>query len=370
MIRQKVLLVDLGISYGGTSTYIMNICSLLQDRIKVYALCVNRDVVELLRNSGMQVFSLVWTHHAGKMIQVLGSIAFLLYLKIRYRIDVIWVQGIPEVVLIPIARGLGCRAIITRHLTLGAKMESWIKAQNRRIAEAAYMRYACFANKTICVSQSVGDDLLRILPSEKIVVIPNCVKSFPKNMSKVTVDTAAVNLLFVGRLLKYKGAAVILDAMRQIKKRGCGFALTLTVVGEGEYRKELELLADGLDVYFAGLQKDVSRYYRDADIFIHPTYGPEGSSLVTMEAMACGLPCILSDLTVNRELSDDGRCALLFRVGDADDLCLKLESFISSPELRMTYRRRGYAMVQSRYSAETVRASYLKVLGLELQVQS
>ena len=45
MIPQKVLLVDLGISYGGTSTYIMNICGLLQDRVKLYALCVNRDVV-------------------------------------------------------------------------------------------------------------------------------------------------------------------------------------------------------------------------------------------------------------------------------------------------------------------------------------
>jgi len=369
MIPQKVLLVDLGISYGGTSTYIMNICGLLQDRVKVYALCVNRDVVESLRNSGMQVFSLVWALHAGKIIQLLGSIAILFYLKICYRIDVIWVQGIPDVVLIPIARVLGCRAIITRHITLGAKMESWIKARNRRIAEAVYVRYACLANKTICVSQSVGNDLLPILPPGKVVVIPNWITSIPKYFGKAYFDQSSVNLLFVGRLLKYKGAAIILDAMRNMKRRGGRVSLTLTVVGDGEYREELELLADGLDVRFAGMQKDVSRYYRDADIFVHPTYGPEGSSLVTMEAMSCGVPCVLSDLPVNRELSEDGKSALLFRVGDAYDLCLKLESFISSPELRMVYRRRGYAMVRRRYSAETVRASYLKVLGVEMQGQ-
>lgn len=83
-------------------------------------------------------------------------------------------------------------------------------------------------------------------------------------------------------------------------------------------------------VHFGGQvsQSDLPRWYHMADLFISPSH-IDGSSVSLMEALACGLPCLVSDIPANREWVTDGENGWLFRDGDADDLAAKILRIIA-----------------------------------------
>jgi glycosyltransferase involved in cell wall biosynthesis len=140
--------------------------------------------------------------------------------------------------------------------------------------------------------------------------------------------------------------------------------VSLTVVGDGSYRQELEQLAEGINVRFEGFQSRPAKYYAEADIFVMPSLGPEGFGIVTMEAMAYSLPCLISDLDVHREITADGTTAMLFRSGDAKDLRSKLQALISNASVRIAYAEAGYYRVENVYNADAALKSYELAFGL------
>ncbi|MEO0540780.1 MAG: glycosyltransferase family 4 protein [Cyanobacteria bacterium P01_A01_bin.105] len=103
-----------------------------------------------------------------------------------------------------------------------------------------------------------------------------------------------VQLLFVGRLVPYKGADMLLEAMAAAQTRP---QLHLTIVGDGAERDRLEKLAQQLGLQAAVSltgwisQQEILDYYTRADIFCFPSVREFGGAVV-MEAMAAGLPCI------------------------------------------------------------------------------
>ncbi|TAD95878.1 MAG: glycosyltransferase family 1 protein [Oscillatoriales cyanobacterium] len=112
-------------------------------------------------------------------------------------------------------------------------------------------------------------------------------------------DASVINLLFVGRLVPYKCADIVIEAIGRldpvIKNK-----IRLTIVGDGPERNNLENRVQELKlgeiVSFAGWvnQQETLDYYRKADIFCFPSIREFGGAVV-MEAMACGLPCIVAN---------------------------------------------------------------------------
>jgi glycosyltransferase involved in cell wall biosynthesis len=78
-------------------------------------------------------------------------------------------------------------------------------------------------------------------------------------------------------------------------------------------------------VTFAGQisNRDLPRYYHMADLYISPSH-VDGSSVSLMEALACGLPCLVSDIPANKEWVADGVNGWLFPDGNADALAAKI----------------------------------------------
>ncbi len=70
-------------------------------------------------------------------------------------------------------------------------------------------------------------------------------------------------------------------------------------------------------------QSDLPRWYHMADLYISPSH-VDGSSVSLMEALACGLPVLVSDIPANCEWVTDGRNGWLFPDGDADALASKI----------------------------------------------
>ena len=78
-------------------------------------------------------------------------------------------------------------------------------------------------------------------------------------------------------------------------------------------------------VHFGGYlkQQDLPDYYHKADVYISPSH-VDGSSVSLMEAMACGLPCLISDIPANKEWVVEGENGWLFADGDVDALAAKI----------------------------------------------
>jgi glycosyltransferase involved in cell wall biosynthesis len=102
-------------------------------------------------------------------------------------------------------------------------------------------------------------------------------------------------------------------------------------------------------------QKDLPRWYHMADLYISPSH-VDGSSVSLMEALACGLPCLVSDIPANKEWVFEGENGWLFPDGNADALAAKILDAIRQreklPEMGAAARR----------SAET-RADWQKNFG-------
>lgn len=86
-------------------------------------------------------------------------------------------------------------------------------------------------------------------------------------------------------------------------------------------------------VHFGGQvsQRDLPRWYHMADLYISPSH-VDGTSVTLLEALASGLPCLVSDIPGNREWIEEGANGWLFPDGDADALAGKILAVIAQRE--------------------------------------
>ena len=315
--EKKILVVDLGDVMGGVEYYIETLADMLLERANLLSLCVPPELARRLRSKGIRVFSLPAVRWL-KPIRFLLAFGALPMIILREHVQIVVVNGLLEAVLLIPARVLGCEAIYARHGPFEDDLYKWYGNPTRYFPRLIARLCARFASHVICVSEDVGKCVRKALPGKHASVIPLWVPSIPPYDEQKTDPADPARLLYVGRLERYKGLYLLLEALRGISN------VTLTVVGDGSYRKELERLAEGIDVRFEGFQSDTAKYYRETDIFVMPSLGPEGFGIVTIEAMAHSVPCLISDLDVHREITAAGTAAMLFRSGDVADLRAKL----------------------------------------------
>jgi glycosyltransferase involved in cell wall biosynthesis len=119
--------------------------------------------------------------------------------------------------------------------------------------------------------------------------------------------------------------------------------INLILLGGGSQGGRIrQILMNGgvLDrVHFGGhvSQADLPRWYQMADLYISPSH-VDGSSVSLMEALASGLPCLVSDIPGNKEWIEEESNGWLFRDGDVEDLAGKIFSAIKD---RNSFKRIG-----------------------------
>ncbi|HJS18446.1 MAG TPA: glycosyltransferase family 4 protein [Anaerolineales bacterium] len=151
-----------------------------------------------------------------------------------------------------------------------------------------------------------------------------------------------------------------------VRVAGVQPGVNLILLGGGSQgTKVRQILMNGgvMDrVHFGGHvgQKDLPRWYHMADLYISPSH-VDGSSVTLMEALASGLPCLVSDIPGNKEWIETGVNGWLFRDGDADDLAQKILNAIQN---RKSFAKMGEA---ARKTAEQ-KADWKKNFGKLLEV--
>lgn len=108
-------------------------------------------------------------------------------------------------------------------------------------------------------------------------------------------------LLSVGELNENKNHEVVIRAMEKIEEK----KLYYVICGQGDRKEYLEKLAEDYGligrVRLLGFRSDAIEICKASDLFIHPSKR-EGLSVALLEALACGIPCIASDIRGNRDL--------------------------------------------------------------------
>lgn len=199
---------------------------------------------------------------------------------------------------------------------------------------------------------------------EEFKVIPNGVDVDVFMPDDMRVSGRIFKILFVSRLIERKGLQFVIPQLPQLRDtlEAKGKGLRLTIVGDGPYRETLEQIAKENGVYdiidFVG-QKDKDQivpYYQDADVFILPSK-KEGMPNVVLEAMACGLPIIMTPCQGSKELiSDNGF------VCDVDDFGKKLYELSFDNAKRRFMGLASIRKVRSEFTWDKTTEKYLDLM--------
>jgi N-acetyl-alpha-D-glucosaminyl L-malate synthase BshA len=208
---------------------------------------------------------------------------------------------------------------------------------------------------------AVSDDLVEKMEllgvnREKIVFLRNAVdrdtfkplknKTLRENYGIKEID---ILILFVGYLDVFKGIFETIEAFHDVAKKNDN--IKLTMVSEGPKKGELKEMVSKFNledkVIFAGeiAPSEISKYYQAADIFVLPSH-IKGIPVVVIEAMACGLPVVVS----NTEIIDDGLNGFLVPPNDKDLLAQKLEILINDPNLREKFRNEALKTIDEEFN--------------------
>lgn len=179
------------------------------------------------------------------------------------------------------------------------------------------------ADELVSISESIRPGLERLSNSDNVRVIPNGVNTevFCPDDGRVSIKSGeTVDLLFVGRLELVKDIPTLLESVKILHERATKYEFKLTIVGDGTKRQRLRALCReyGIEeiVRFEGWQSDVAEYYQESDIFVLSSRS-ESQAVVRLEAQACGLPVVTTDVGDARTVVGAGR---IVPVGDADAL--------------------------------------------------
>lgn len=175
--------------------------------------------------------------------------------------------------------------------------------------------------------------------------------------------------LFVGGMdaaHAFKGVDVLLRACAKLSG-----AWQLVLVGDGALRESYAALAERLGiidrVIFAGsVPFDLlPEAYRAADVHVLPSvHRGEAFGLVTLEAMATGIPSIVSDLPGVRTLIDNGVTGCVVLPGDVDALAEALEQLLRDPLMRKRFGLTARARALAKFDEEKLALTFRALLHL------
>jgi glycosyltransferase involved in cell wall biosynthesis len=206
-------------------------------------------------------------------------------------------------------------------------------------------------------------------PPERITVIPNGVELpefTPEDRLAVLrefnipEDSRVVG--YVGRLARQKRVRDLVWAMqilRQLRER-----VHLLIVGNGPERRKLEAFAKhiGCDhvVRFAGHRNDASRLFAGIDLFWLAS-DFEGMSNSLMEAMAAGIPSVVTDIPPNRELVEDGRQGFVVKPGDSVGFAQFTDRILADPNLHRRLGEAARERMRTEFSVEKMVQSHARL---------
>ena len=167
-------------------------------------------------------------------------------------------------------------------------------------------------------------------------------------------------IIFVGRLHPNKNLTMLLKVAASLKQRSLGFQLY--IVGDGpQYESLLDMvenenLADA--VHLVGVSDQIALWLQAADVFVLSSL-TEGMSNALLEAMAYGLPVVVTDVGGNKDMVIDGENGYRVPLDDVKQFASCLERLLRDSDLRQSMSAAGRGLVESHYDITNVATQYV-----------
>lgn len=278
----------------------------------------------------------------------LSNIIYLGYLYIRFKYHIINVHWlIPSGFLALFLKAIfRFKLVITSH---GGDIYGFTKNKlmsKLQINKAIYIAIK-FADKITVVSSAIKSEAVARFSGlnleEKITVIPMGIELTKFNGKPRTDAEIPSKLLFVGRLSEKKGVEYLIRALRILKDKNEAF--NLTIAGDGSERDKLEALTSKLglneDIKFIGAydNKNLINFFNEHDIFIGPSVeaqngDKEGLPVTFMEAMAGGIPAVVSNTPGVTDLITNGHDGLIVEQKNPEQIAEAVLKLKNDFELR------------------------------------
>jgi glycosyltransferase involved in cell wall biosynthesis len=226
-------------------------------------------------------------------------------------------------------RRLGIPVLARGDSQLGSQRNSAV-----RLAKAlAFSRLLRRFDGFLHVGQRNREYLLHYgVPAERLFFSPHCVDNdaFAAASSGIRRPRGRRRVLFVGKLIGRKHPADLLHAVARLRDR----PVQIAFAGSGELESELRQIASAssVDADFMGFvnQSELPAVYASADLLVLPSDGRETWGLVVNEAMACGIPAVVSDAVgCGPDLVEPGLTGATFPLGDVAALASAIDNVLS-----------------------------------------
>lgn len=229
-----------------------------------------------------------------------------------------------------------CRPCIDRYITVSRDLERWL-VDSVRLPRARIVH--------ICN----GVDVDRFHPA-----------------MRATVGDAPGRCVFgwVGRMAEVKAPGVLIEAFARLVEARPGRDLRLVMVGDGPLAVDVRAAVDAAGiaerVVLAGRRDDIAEWLRRMDVFVLPSLN-EGISNTILEAMACGLPVIATDVGGNAELVANGQTGTLVPPNDPGLLAEAMQRYADTPAAIASHGVAGRSRAERVFSLDVMVAGYLRV---------
>lgn len=334
---------------------------------------IDRNIAQQIDFSGAKLISLPIKREIN-LLSDLGNLLALIYLFFKIKPDT--VQSIaPKAGILAMLSSWLLRIPVRLHIFQG---EVWSN-------KTGYFRWllkfidkctAFLATHLIVVSQSekeflaeqkvVGLSKMRVLGKGSISGV-NLEQFKPNHIlrdatrTELGISSDQHFIIYLGRLNEDKG---ILDLVLACSKLKAKDQLRLLIIGpdEHELTKKIDRLSNlhNLNTTLLPYVPNPEKYLCASDLLVLPSYR-EGFGVVLIEAAACGIATIGSDIYGIRDAINHEETGLLFPPGDIEELSKKIEYLITHQDFRNKLGQQARKRVEDFFSQDKVMYEYLKL---------
>ena len=373
--RKKVLFITRAFDFGGAEKHLLDLVSRLDGAaLQLSILCLEKDFYSSRLRADHNI-------EVSTCNQAPNSILDWVRLLRKIRPDVVvfiygWLWAIPWTASIGAWLAGVPKRFSIQHLIAPANMNrGWIRGAVRRMFGALHLKLsASLFQSTIAVSNNLRNSLIHDFgfPAKKVITIHNGVSlsefvpldgNGAELKSSFGFSQDEFVLVCTARLSEQKGIDILLQGIAQTVRLGIHCKCLL--VGDGPLKEKLMAQAKDLGVsehvLFEGFSEDIQKYLHTGSAFILTSYR-EGLPLSILEAMASGLPCVVTNVGGNAEAVVDGVNGLLIPPGSPGAVADAIQYLVEHSDERAQMAMRSRALACEKFDIEKCMAGISRVI--------